>query len=231
MNRALGFAAAALVAAFACNSFAANGPPLASEWNIAPTGSAATSGDLTFRVTPGDGSDPIEITVPVLMGARQDTIARGIRNSLSAQLPRQSYDVELGAGTNVLVRDPRGEPNFSLELVDSDVENLRIAVQSVTPQATPTTPPQTQPVVPPPVVTPPPANEPGSVTPPPGSAPAPGTSTPVPNQNLPPPGTTTPAPNPGAPPPAQTPTPAPGTPSAPQGTTSPTPSPAPAPPQ
>lgn len=210
MNRALGFAAAACAAAFACNTFAANGPPLASEWNIAPTGSAASSGDLTFRVTPGDGSDPIEVTVPVIMGARQETIARGIRNSLSAQLPRQSYDVELGAGTNVLVRDPRGEPNFSLELLDSDVENLRVAVQSVTPQATPTTPPQTQPVAPPPVVTPPPANEPGSGT-------------------LPPPGAVQSPQNPAASP--QSPTPAPGTPSAPQGTTSPTPSPAPAPPQ
>jgi len=220
MKRALGFAAAACAAAFACSIFAANGPPLASEWNIAPTGSAATSGDLTFRVTPGDGSDPIEITVPVIMGAKQDTIARGIRNSLSAQLPRQRYDVELGAGTNVLVRDPRGEPSFSLELLDSDVGNLRIAVQSVTPQATPTAPPQTQPIAPPPVVTPAPANEPGNAAPPPG------TSTPLPNQSVPPPGTSTPAPNQNLPT-SGTNTPAPGTPSSPQGTTSPTPSPAP----
>jgi hypothetical protein len=228
--RALGYAAAVCAAAFACNSFAANGPPLASEWNIAPTGRAGSSGDLTFRVTPNDGSDPIEITVPVMLGARQDAIARGIRNTLSSQLPPQRYDVELGAGTNVLVRDPRGQPNFSLELLDSDVENLRVAVQSVGPAASPTTPPQTQPVAPPPVVTPPPANEPGEATPPPPAS-VPGTSTPVPDQSLPPPGTTTPVPNPSVPPPSQPQTPAPGTPSAPQGSTSPTPSPAPAPPQ
>ena len=43
-------------------------------------------GDLTFRVTPGDGSDPIEITVPVIMGARQETIARGIRNTVGLRL-------------------------------------------------------------------------------------------------------------------------------------------------
>jgi hypothetical protein len=240
MNRALGYVAAVCAAAFACNSFAANGPPLASHWNIAPTGSAGSSGDLTFRVTPGDGSDPIEITVPVIMGARQETIARGIRNSLSSQLPRQDFDVQLGAGTNVLVRDARGEPTFSLELLDSDIENLRVAVQSVTPMASPTTPPQTQPVVPP-TVTPPPANEAGAVTPAnPGSPPAPGTTTPVPNQNLPTPGTTTPVPNQNLPAPGTTTpvpnqnlptpgttTPAPGTPSAPQGTSSPTPSPAP----
>lgn len=223
MKRVLGYAAAACAAAFACNSFAANGPPLASVWNIAPTGSAESSGDLTFRVTPGDGSDPIEITVPVMMGARQDSIARGIRNSLSSQLPPQSYDVELGAGTNVLVRDPRGQPNFSLELLDSDIDNLRVAVQSVTPSAAPTTAPQTEPASPPPVVTPPPANEPGSTNTPPAT---PGANAPVPNQNLPAPGAPTPVPNQNLPAPG-TPTPAPGTPSAPQGTSSPTPSPAP----
>jgi hypothetical protein len=220
MKRFLGLSAAACAAAFACSTFAANGPPLASEWNIAPTGSAESSGDLTFRVTPGDGTDPIEITVPVLLGARQEAIARGIRNTLSSQLPRQRFDVELGAGTNVLVRDARGQPTFSLELLDSDVDNLRVAVQSVTPAAAPTTPPQAAP----PVVTPPPASEAGAIRTPS----TPGANAPVPVQNLPAPGAPAPVPRQDLPPPG-TPTPAPGTPSAPQGTTSPTPSPAPAP--
>lgn len=225
--RALGYAAAACAAVFACNAFGAAGPPLASVWNIAPTGSAESSGELIFRVTPNDGSDPIEVTVSVLLGAKQDAIARDIRNTLSTRLPRQNYDVELGAGTNVLVSDPRGRPNFSLELLDSDLENVRVAVQSVTPSAAPTTPAQTNPAAPPPVVTPPPANEPGNAgAPPPTSAPAPGNTAPVPNQNLPPPGAPTPVPNQNLPTPGA-PTPAPGTPSAPQGTTSPTPSPAP----
>lgn len=226
-HRALGYAAAACAAVFACSAFAANGPPLASVWNIAPTGSAESSGELTFRVTPGDGSDPVEVTVSVLLGARQEAIARDIRNTLSSRLPRHRYAVELGAGTNVLVRDSRGQPNFSLELLDSDIENVRVAVQSVTPSAPPTTPPQTTPAAPPPVVTPPPANEPGNAAVPPAtSPPAPGTTTPVPNQNLPPPGAPAPPPNQNLPAPGSS-TPAPGTPTAPQGTTSPTPSPAP----
>src|SRR5688572_2308683 len=223
-HRTLGFSAAAWFAAFACAAFsaaasAANGPPLASVWNIAPTGNAASSGDLVFRITSGDGSDPIEITVPVIMGARQETVARSIRNSLNSQLPQQDFNVELGAGTNVLVSDPRGQPNFSIELLDSDVENLRVAVASVTPAAAPTAPPQTLPAAPPPQVTPPPASEPGDATPPPTSVPspgtqtpapdqnlpAPGTPTPVPNQNLPAPGTTTPVPNPSVPTPSQSP--------------------------
>ena len=35
-------------------------PPLSEAWNIASSGRAASSGELMFRITPGDGSDPVE---------------------------------------------------------------------------------------------------------------------------------------------------------------------------
>src|SRR5262245_51954951 len=147
MIRTVFVMAAALVAAtaFALPSFAAKGPPLASTWNIAPTGNAASSGDLAFRITRGDGTDPVDITVPVMAGATEAAVARSIRRVLSSQLPRQRYAVQLGEGTNVLVSDPRGQPNFSVELVDSNIDNVRVAVQSVTPSAPPTVPVQAEP--------------------------------------------------------------------------------------
>jgi len=207
--------AAAVAAAFA---HAAGGPPLAGVWNIAPTGSAGTSGELVFRVTPGDGSDPVEITVPVMMGAKQETIARGIRNALSSQLGRNRYQVQLGEGGNVMLSDPRGQPNFSLELVDSDIDNLRVAVQSVTPSAPPTVPPQTNPAQPP-STSPPntmPGNAPGNTTAPlPNPTPVPQPSTPAPNPNAPVPDPSVPVPNPSPPPNA--------TPGSPPGVTTPPP--------
>ena len=154
MNRAICLIAA-LVAA---SAFAQNGPPLASAWNIAATGSATSSGDLAFRISRGDGSNPVNITVAVMSGATQDSVARSIGRSLGSQLPRDLYTVQLGENGNVLVSDPRGQPNFSLELVDSDVENVRVAVQSVTPAASPTVPSQAAPAEAPPV--PPPASSP-----------------------------------------------------------------------
>jgi hypothetical protein len=144
MKRAICFLAA-LVAA---NAFAAaDGPPLASAWNIATTGSATSSGDLEFRITPNDGTNPVDISVPVISGANQGAVARSIGRSLSSQLRRDRYSVQVGENGNVLVSDPRGQPNFSLELVDSSIENVRVAVQSVTPAAPPTAP---MPAAPPP---------------------------------------------------------------------------------
>jgi len=201
---------AAVMAASSCTAFgAASGPPLASTWNIAASGSAESSGELEFRITPNDGSNPIDITVPVIAGANQNAVARNINRALSSQLRRDRYSVELGENANVLVSDPRGRPNFSIELVDSGIENVRVAVQSVTPSAPPTVPEQSTPAQPPPGATPgntaprdaPPVTGPGqtpvpdntsSATPPPSGSPMPNPTPPPAN----PPPTPEPAPPP-----------------------------------
>src|SRR5215203_5639463 len=108
--------------ALCAGAIAANNAPLSGTWNIAPTGSAASTGELLFRMTPGDGGDPVEVTVSVTSGTNEIGVARDIRQALSTQLARDRFNVRLGEGANVLVSDPRGRPNFSLELVDSDVE-------------------------------------------------------------------------------------------------------------
>jgi hypothetical protein len=160
-------------------------PPPAGVWNIAPKGRAESSGDLHFRVTQNDGSDPVNITVPVLMGAKEDSVARSIRNSLGSQLRRDRFKVELGEGANVLVSDPRGRPNFSLELVDANVESLRVAVQSVTPAASPTVPVQADPAEPPRGQSPAVPEAPGAAIPPDGSTPVPGSGLGIPDNSAP----------------------------------------------
>lgn len=190
MNRAIRLIAALVAAsAFAAPALAAprssgHGPPLASTWNIAASGSAASSGDLSFRITRGDESDPVDITVAVMSGASQESVARSISRSLSSQLRRDQYNVQLGENGNVLVSDQRGQPDFSLELVDSDVENVRVAVQSVTPAAPPTAPMQAAPAEPP------------AVNAPAKSAPAPANTSPA----APPPANSPALPNPSPPP-------------------------------
>ncbi len=126
-------------------ALAADTAPLSNAWNIAPAGKAAASGELEFRITTNDGDDPIDISVPVIAGAAEDGIARNIRRALASQLRADRFDVTLGEGANVLVTDQRGNPSFTLELVDSDVENVRVTVQSVAPIAPPTVPQQAEP--------------------------------------------------------------------------------------
>ena len=199
---------AALAAAAA---FSATAPPSAGVWNIATSGKAASSGDLEFRVTANDGSDPIEIAVPVIAGASEQSMARTIHRVLGSQLPHDRYNVELGEGGNVMVSDPRGRPNFTVELLNSDIDNVRVAVQSVTPAAAPTVPQQAVPAEPPPTnhpvqTVPGNALPPASSTPSPISTPPMGGTIPVPDP------VRVPAPSNTAPPPAPVPAPAPSAP-------------------
>jgi hypothetical protein len=155
---------------------AANTPPIADAWSITSTGKAESSGELLFRVTPGAGSAPVEVTVFVLSGTNETGVASSIRRALSTQLG-QRYNVEAGEGANVLLSSERGKSGFSVELVDSDVENVRVSVQSAAPVAPPTVPRQQVPANSPAIPSTPPA--PGSATPPNQSPPpGPGPETP-----------------------------------------------------
>jgi hypothetical protein len=213
-----------VAAAVAQLAGADNSLPVSNAWNIAPSGNATSSGELHFRMTAGD-ADPVDITVPIMSGAKEDSIARYIQRALSSQLRTHRVDVQAGEGANVLVTSPTNA-RFSLELVTSDVENVRVAVQSAAPTAPPTVPRQAMPANAPAPPTPPapgdamppadaaPANAPQPVTPPPANSPPMPNPTPAPNTtggsgapasappNTPPPNATPGGTPPGTPPPA-----------------------------
>lgn len=184
--------AASALALMAQIAQAANTLPLSSEWNIAPSGTAASSGELLFRVTSADGEDATEVTVFVLSGANDTGVASSIRRALNSQLRADLFDVAPGEGANVLLTS-EGATDFSLELVDSDVENVRVVVQSAAPVAPPTVPRQATPANPAQPSTPP---APGDATPPPTAVPPGNASQPA----APPPSNSPPLPN-GSPPP------------------------------
>jgi hypothetical protein len=174
-------ACACLLGLVAPCAMAVNDPPLAEAWDIRTTGVASSSGDIVLRVTPPDGSDPVEITVPVLAGATDLEVARAIRRALSSQLRSDQFNVSVGDSANVLVTNPRGRAIFGVGLVTSDVDSMRIFVNSATTLAVPVAPPmQTVPA------------SGAGVTPPESSTPLPQKSTPTPQP-----------PNPGASPPTR----------------------------
>jgi hypothetical protein len=169
-------AAAALNVTLGITLATAQDAPLSGAWNIAPSGKAASSGELLFRVTPGDGEDPVEVTVFVLSGSNETGIASSIRRGFTLQLDAADFDVRAGEGANVMVTQAASGTNFAVELVDSDVENVRVMVQSATPVAPPTVPPQSVPANAP--DSPAPGAQPGvpgEANPPADAAPQPGT--------------------------------------------------------
>lgn len=175
---------------------AANTPPIAEAWNISSSGKAASSGELLFRISDQAGDDSIEVTVFVLSGTNETGVASGIRRALSSQLDQQRFDVDAGDGANVLLSSDR-QNGFSVELVNSDVDDVRVVVSSATPVAPPTVPQQQTPANPPQT----PANPaaPGDSAPPPGPGPATPSAPPA-SPSAPPASPSSPPASPSAPP-------------------------------
>jgi hypothetical protein len=148
---------------------AANSPPIAAAWNITSSGKAGSSGELRFRVSDQANDDSVEITVFVLSGTNETGVASSIRRALSNQLDAQRFDVDTGEGANVQLSTDRND-RFSLELIDSDIDDVRVVVSSATPVAPPTVPQQQSPANSPAIPSTPPA--PGDANPPPEPAPA-----------------------------------------------------------
>jgi hypothetical protein len=202
--RTLGYAC--LLGLLAPCAQAVNDPPLAEAWNIRAAGIASSSGDIVLRVTPPDGSDPVEITVPVLSGDTDQEVARSIRRALNTQLRSDQFNVSVGEGANVLVTSPRSRAIFGVGLVTSDVDNMRVFVNS-TPPAGPAVPVQSMPAdaqMPAPATAAPQGVVPpsGSIRPPQPATQTPQPSTPLPKQSVPTPQPSIRAPGPSTPTPA-----------------------------
>ena len=125
MHSAHRLAAAALVMLFGAGAYAEDPPSLSNKWRIECSGGADSAGALQFRVTP-EGGSPVNVSVRIEEGRSENGVARDIRDAFSEQLPKGSYSVETDDGEDVLIKKDLGEPNFSVELVASDVEDVRV---------------------------------------------------------------------------------------------------------
>lgn len=106
----------------------ADGAPTANKWRIELDGQAMKTGEMTFRVTPRQG-DATDVVVSIRSGRAENNVAKDVRDALAAKLSPQRYSVEVDDGEDVLVKKAEGQPDFSLELVDSSVENVRVKVK------------------------------------------------------------------------------------------------------
>jgi hypothetical protein len=105
--------------------YSADSPPSSNKWRLEVSGDAESDGVLKFRIDPKDGA-PVEVTANIDDGRSENGVARDIREAFQAQLPKDRYSVETDDGEDVLIKKDFGEPDFSIELVSSTVEDVRV---------------------------------------------------------------------------------------------------------
>ena len=98
------------------------------KWRIEVSESAKSDGTLLFRVTPKDGT-ATDVAVAIKKGRSENHVADDIRNAMKSTLDTKAYSSEVDDGEDVLVKKRHGQPDFSVVLVESSVEAVRIPVE------------------------------------------------------------------------------------------------------
>lgn len=99
--------------------------PLSNKWRLQMSGGAESDGTMTFRVTPKDGAST-DVIVTLKDGRSENGVARDVRDAFIAQLPKGRYSVETDDGEDVLIKKTLGDSDFSIELVASTVDDVRV---------------------------------------------------------------------------------------------------------
>jgi hypothetical protein len=106
----------------------ADASPTSNKWRIEMSGQALTNGDIVFRVTPRQG-ESVDVTVRIKSGRAENNVAKDVRDALAARLSPDRYSVEVDDGEDILIKKKEGQPDFALELVESNVQNVSIKVE------------------------------------------------------------------------------------------------------
>jgi hypothetical protein len=122
------FLTAALAIAWLGAAIAADDSSYSNKWRIECSGRAQGEGDIHFRVTPKEGEET-DVDVAIAQGRSENDVARDIRDAFKSQLPTERYHVESDDGEDVLIRVKKGTPDFSLVLVESTVEHVRLHLE------------------------------------------------------------------------------------------------------
>ena len=124
-----GAIATALVSSILLAALAfAEGEHNSNKWRIELDGTALKSGDIQFRVTPRQG-DAVDVVATIKSGRDENSVARDVRDAFAAKLDPERYSVEVDDGQDVLIKKKEGQPDFALELVESDVRAVNIKVE------------------------------------------------------------------------------------------------------
>lgn len=98
------------------------------KWRIEVSEGARSTGEMVFQITPRGGQSQL-LTVPIARGTRENNVAKAIKDVFESELDEYLFHVERDDGEDVLVKKRHDSANFSLRVISSTVEAVRIRVQ------------------------------------------------------------------------------------------------------
>jgi len=102
--------------------------PTSNKWRVELDGQARSTGELQFRLTPRQG-ESIDVVATIRSGRAENNVAKDVRNAFAAKLDPDRYTVEVDDGEDILIKRKDGQPDFALELIESNVQNVRVKIE------------------------------------------------------------------------------------------------------
>ena len=72
---------------------------------------------------------PRNVVATIRSGRAENNVAKDVRDAFAAKLSPERYTVEVDDGEDILIKKKDGQPDFALELLDSNVRNVNIKVE------------------------------------------------------------------------------------------------------
>jgi hypothetical protein len=119
--------AALMLSVFAAVAIAADAAT-SNKWRIEIDGQPLKTGELQFRVTPRQG-EPVDVVATVRSGRAENNVAKDVRDAFAAKLSPERFTVEVDDGEDVLIKRKEGQPDFALELIETDLRNVNIKIE------------------------------------------------------------------------------------------------------
>ena len=79
-------------------------------------------------MTPRQG-ESVDVVAAIRSGRAENNVARDVRDAFAAKLSPERYSVEVDDGEDILIKKKDGQPDFAIELVESNVRNVNIKVE------------------------------------------------------------------------------------------------------
>ena len=71
----------------------------------------------------------VDVVATIRSGRAENNVAKDVRDAFAAKLSPERFTVEVDDGEDILIKKKDGQPDFAVELIESDVRNVAVKIE------------------------------------------------------------------------------------------------------
>ena len=109
-------------------AYGASAQDTSNKWRLEFNGRADASGEIVIQITVPE-SQSWRITVEIPKGMSENTIAKLVKNTLKAQLPKDVFKIERDDWEDVLIKKRMGSDNFKVMIIANTAKGVKMDLE------------------------------------------------------------------------------------------------------